>query len=228
MKVLFIGNSYTYYNSIWDRFLGLAQASGHAVEVDSVTKGGYAFFQMNDPENEYGRIVHEKLATTHYDVIFLQEQSHTPISNHARFETHGEELIEKAKRNGARPILYQTWGRKEGSPDLAMLGLTDAEMTVQLASAYRALGTRLGVEVSPVGDAFFDVAIHHPELELYHADRSHPSPLGTYLAALCHFETVFGISCVGNTYAFGTENPEEIRILQEAAHRAVTNRKAET
>ncbi len=227
MNILFIGNSYTYYNELWDRFEGLARASGYEVKVDSVTKGGYAFFQMNDPENEYGKIVHEKLRTTHYDVIFLQEQSHSPISNHERFEKNGEELIKKAQENGARPILYQTWGRKTGSPDLDKLGLTNEEMTVQLASAYRALGNRLGVEVSPVGDAFFDVTVHHPEIELYHADQSHPSQLGTYLAALCHFETVLGVSCVGNTYTFGTEDPATVRILQKAAHRAVTYMKEE-
>ena len=227
MKVLFIGNSYTYFHELWDRFAGLAQAGGYEIEVDSVTKGGYAFFQMNDPENEYGKIVHEKLVSTHYDVIFLQEQSHRAITNHASFEEHGAELIEKAKRNGARPILYQTWGRKPGCPLLEELSLTNETMTEQLAAAYRALGKQFGAEVSPVGDAFFEITVNHPEIDIYRRDMSHPSELGTYLAALCHYETVFGVSCVGNSYTYGTEDPTVVRILQEAAHKAVSPRTAE-
>lgn len=41
MKVLFVGNSHTYYNDMPRIFASLARDNGHDVQVESVTKGGW-------------------------------------------------------------------------------------------------------------------------------------------------------------------------------------------
>lgn len=99
------------------------------------------------------------------------------------------ELVDRVRQTGAVPVLYSTWGRKEGSVKLEELGLTRESMTYALARAYRNIADELKAAVSYVGLAFFDVG---EDVELYNPDRSHPSLEGSYLAALTLFFTVFG------------------------------------
>lgn len=221
LRVLFIGNSYTYFNEIWEHFAAMAREAGYRATVDHVTKGGYTLAQMNDPENEYGAQVAQKLQKDAYDVVFLQEQSHTPVSNQEAFFAASKALCEKIRAIGARPIFYQTWGRKKGHEVLEKFGWTPEGMSRALAESYRAIGEETQATVSPVGDAFLDVYTNHPEIELYHTDKTHPSPAGTYLAALCHFATLYRQSPLNISYRYGVETEEEARILKEAAHKAV-------
>lgn len=55
----------------------------------------------------------------------------------------------------------------------------------------------MGYAVSAVGPAFLDVYTNHPEINLYNADNSHPSVAGSYLAALCHYAAIYGLSPLG-------------------------------
>ena len=48
LSVLFIGNSYTYYNSLWTIFRGLASKAGYKVTVSSITSGGYTLEKFAD------------------------------------------------------------------------------------------------------------------------------------------------------------------------------------
>lgn len=113
INVLFIGNSYTFYNNSWDIFKKICLAEGKKVNVDQVTCGGYTLEQMNDPLNEYGAKVAEKLKNNKYDVVFLQEQSLRPaIGDEALFYDAVRGLTQKIRANGAIPVLYETWGRK--------------------------------------------------------------------------------------------------------------------
>ena len=43
-----------------------------------------------------------------------------------------------------------------------------------------------------VGAAFHEIVVSHPEIELYDPDGSHPSYVGTCLAAMVMYKTVFG------------------------------------
>ena len=146
---LFIGNSYTYVNELWEVFRKAAESAGYSVTVDSVTCGGYYLDFLADPGDLYGAEVAKKLDSQKYDYVFVQEQSMCPILDYARFERGAKALYEKIKENGAQFVFYQTWGRKTGSGDLASLKLTNESMTRALAEAYQKLGAELNVPVSP-------------------------------------------------------------------------------
>lgn len=221
IRYLFIGNSYTYFNELWNVFAEIARGEGYRLTVDHVTKGGYSLSQMNDPEDEKGAIVSEKLKDGAYDVVFLQEQSCYPVSNQEEFFAAARSLCQRIRAIGARPVFYQTWGRKAGNSVLEKYGWTPEGMSRALAESYRAIGEELKASVSPVGDAFLDVYTNHPEIDLYHEDKTHPSPAGTYLAALCHYAKIYRKSPVGISYRFGVETDEAALILQTAAHKAV-------
>lgn len=226
MKVLFVGNSYTYFNELWTLFKGLAASGGYEVETDEVTPGGYFLEWHADDNNEYGAKVNGFLNENQYDVIFLQEQSVRPAKEPLAFYQSVRVLYEKIKKTqkNARVILYQTWGRrKDEDCVLKENGWTNEQMTKLLKESYRAIAKELKLEVSPVGDAFF--ALHNDEkysfIELYNPDKTHPSLEGSYLAAACHYAVVFGKSPVNLSYKGGIEDENVVHILQQTAYEAV-------
>ena len=75
MKVLFIGNSYTYYNDMPKIFADLAKENDKNVLVESITRGGKFLHQNLDPNDvQYGEVC-DVINKHDYDVLFLQEQS---------------------------------------------------------------------------------------------------------------------------------------------------------
>ena len=190
MKILFIGNSYTYYNDMPKLFAKLAIENGKEICVDSVTKGGRKLYENLNPEDEYHRQIVVLCKETDYDVLFLQEQSYFALVD---FETFVEGLAGLMKLAGAKQtVLYATWGRKEGSPLLDELKLTSTEMTEQLHKAYRKAADRLGALISPAGICFKAVSERDASVDLYKPDLSHPSELGSALVAMVHYTRIFG------------------------------------
>lgn len=191
MKILFVGNSYTFYNKMPETLAALAAAEGMDWTVDSVTKGGWSFAQFADPENVMHAPLAEKL-TQHWDAIFLQEQSYRPISDRANFLGGAAGVCAMMGEKPAKLFFYATWGRRDGCPLLDELKLTRLEMTAQLHDAYAEAAAQNGASLSDAGGAFAYVYEHCPEIDLYKPDLSHPSAQGSYLAALIHFASLTG------------------------------------
>ena len=104
-----------------------------------------------------------------------------------------QHVAETVRAAGAKRIcFYVTWGRKAGCPDLDEVGWTHDTMTVGLSDAYTRAAEVLGAECAYVGAAFHEIVVSHPEIELYDPDGSHPSYVGTCLAAMVMYKTVFG------------------------------------
>ena len=189
MRVLFIGNSYTYYNDMPEIFRLLSVENGIEVSVYSVTKGGRKLFKNLDPCDENNERIRDIIKNGGCDVLFLQEQSHLPISDYDAFENGASAIKDLVKAK--RTILYSTWGRKRGAYLLTELNLSSEEMTDKLGERYSDLAAKIGAEVSHVGTCFKFIAKKYPELELYNPDLSHPSYLGSAVAAACHYYTLF-------------------------------------
>jgi len=184
-RVLFLGNSYTYVNDLPRLFAMLCHSNGRQVAVDSITVGGHrrqGFQQERDPLCAQLR---ETLAARHFDFAVLQEQSQNPI-------LHEEQFLESVGALQARIpadhfVLYATWSRNDGSPELKEMGLTMEQMTEKLSLAYRKAAQLYGMRVAEVGKAFYR---HEKRNDLYDTDRSHPSPAGSALAAHIIWETI--------------------------------------
>ncbi len=191
MRILFIGNSYTYYNRMPETLAHIAEAEGMDWVVESVTKGGWSFAHYINPENEMHAPLKEKLAQA-WDCILLQEQSLRPVDGRETFLRTAETLCGMISPRPAKLIYYVTWGRDDASPQLEKLGISRITMTEKLRDAYGEAAARTGGILSDVGGAFAYTREHFPHLPLYHTDGSHPSPVGSYLAALIHFHAITG------------------------------------
>lgn len=219
-RVLMIGNSYTYYNDLWDLLTEVAESGGYTFTVDHVTQGGYYLDQYTWEGDPFAAQLSDLLAENTYDYVFLQEQSTAPINNVERFENGVTALYEKATENGAAVVLYQTWGRQTGSPALSANGWTNKGMTEDLKASYEALAEKLGTAVSPVGTAFYDVHTNHKDINLYDPDTTHPSLEGSLLAAYCHYATLTNDDPRNVTYDAGLSS-ETTAVLKQAAYDAV-------
>lgn len=220
-SILFIGNSYTYFANMPARYFGeIMKAAGYQVRVIGLTKGGWTLLKSSDPQDEIGSKVESMLANRAFDFVVLQEQSMTPALNPKAFYTAAQRLDEKIRKNGATPILYATWGRKQGSGDLTDYGLTPETMTWKLAAAYETMGKELDIPVAHVGLAFWDMTQNQENVNLYDPDLSHPSQAGSYLAALTIFARITGIDPTTVEYDGGM-SAEVNALLKEAARKAV-------
>ena len=189
MKILFVGNSYTFFNDLPTMFMDLLFENGIEVDVESVTKGGRALNENFTKVDETANALREK-AVNEYDLLILQEQSILPIIDYDKFLFGVRETVNLI--SACKVMLYATWGRREGHPVLEEHGWTRLGMTEDLRSAYASAGKEVGALVSNVGLAFAAVLESNPDIELYKSDLTHPSRLGSALAALCHYKTFFG------------------------------------
>lgn len=189
MKILFIGNSYTYYNDMPTLFSRLCGCNGKQAQVFSVTKGGRRLHENLDSSDETTRQLEAVVAQNKMDVYVLQEHSTLPLLDFQRFSANVTGLMEKL--GPARYVLYQTWGRKTGSAFLEEQKLSTRTMALRLQDAYRKVAETAGADRAPVGLFFLQVSENHPEIELYDPDLTHPSYEGSCLAALVHYRTIF-------------------------------------
>ena len=190
-RILFVGNSYTYFHSMPSTFAAIAAAEGYDWTVESVTKGGWSFAQYADPANVMHSPLIRKLIRP-WDAIFLQEQSYRPISDRENFLGGARDVCALMKNKPARLFFYATWGRKDGCPLLDELQMTRLSMTDALHEAYAEAAAQNGGILSDVGNAFAYTVDHYPQIDLYSPDLSHPSDQGSYLAALIHYASFTG------------------------------------
>jgi hypothetical protein len=182
--ILFIGNSFTWYNNGLDKEL---EALAPGTVTARVVAGGYTLEQH---WNE-GKAL-QKLRERKWDYVVLQEQSQTPVFDARKYHDYARRFDEEIRRSGARTILLMTWER----PDSVKQGVT----TANLAASVNALGSRLGVKIAPAGLAFARSLQRRPGLPLTVED-GHPTVAGSYLAACVLYGTLFGRSAEGIVYA---------------------------
>ena len=175
MKILMIGNSFTYYHNM-PRMLGkLLDAEVYARAV------GNAFLNDHlDAGSPEGAATLRLLKEEKWDYVVIQEYSNGPLLRREAFLKSVRELCCLAKAAGALPVLYATWAYREGSEKLAEMNMSYKKMADLLSDAYRSAGEENGVLVADVGKAFSNL---REFADLYAQDDYHPSTAGSLLAA---------------------------------------------
>ena len=129
-----------------------------------------------------------------FDVAIIMDCSQCPIHPQLSkiFTEYSARHSATVRKCGAEPVVFMSWAY----PD-------KPEMTEQLAAAYTKAGADNKAKVVPAGLAFARSIAKRPELNLYEADKRHPSRMGTYLAACTVLASVYGPSPVGNRCTAG-------------------------
>ena len=223
-NILFVGNSYTHYNTMPESiFFPIGSNGGYRFNVTRITKGGWYLIDSANPSDEVGAKVEAAFKNNKYDFVVLQEQSTCPALSPGKFYDGVRAMVEKVRANGATPILYGTWGRKTGHSVLTTNNWTHQSMTWKISAAYEAIGKELGIDVAQAGFAFNDVYTNNANVvDIYDEDLTHPSYAGSYLAAMTIFAKITGVDPTTLTYN-GTLTPAVADILRTAASKAVFN-----
>ncbi len=181
MKVLFIGNSFTYYN---DMPMTLASLIGADNEVKSIVKGGYYLSRHLDADDALEGLAIRELDRGDYDFVVLQDQSFSPIKDYGRFE-RGVVGLSAHVKEGASVLMYATWAYKDGSEKLAKTGLGYEEMRDRLYSCYKQVGDSIGAQTVPCGYLMYRLTKKYPDIDfLSVTDSYHPAPAGSLSLAL--------------------------------------------
>ena len=186
--VLFVGNSFTFYNDLPQKVAQMLQQAGCPHQVESLAKGGWFLSRYADPQDKYGALLRERHLGRHWDILVLQDQSFNPVGNYEDFLAGAKALRDLFQPE--RLLLYQTWAYEDGTEKLEETGLSYDGMHLALKAAYTRAAEVLGAEVVPVGDRFARYHREHPEIRLYKEDHFHPSEEGTRLAAEEFFRAI--------------------------------------
>ena len=196
LRVLFIGNSYTRFNDLPEivREIGATLPDSVTLEVDSVLVDGAT---LTDHYNTTG--ARARIRDGHFDFVVIQAQSTEPLRPLSGFLFSAGAFTDDVAATGAHLVWFVTWARRAGSPDYASTDLRDPQyMTQQLEAEYGSAflyGHRLGVITSAhVGIAFQIAIAEHPEIDLYNADGSHPTPAGSVLAGCVITQMITGVT----------------------------------
>jgi hypothetical protein len=177
---------------------------GDVLVTEQSTFGGYTLRQHTTNKNTLEKIVagtpdyNNKKARSAWDYVVIQEHSQLPSNPKEAIQKDTYPYVSfldstiHAHNPEATLIFYRTWGRKDGdnarSKDLPLVG-TYAGMDSLTAIAYHEMAEKYDGLLSPVGAVWKYIRDHHPSIELYNEDESHPSEAGSYAAA-CTFYTI--------------------------------------
>jgi len=180
LRVLFVGNSFTFYNDLPRVVAGIGESvpGSPAIEVASAAIGGFTL-ERHWKNSE----TRDLLESRTWDVVVLQGQSQMPLRDPQRLEKFARKFDEKISSQGGRTLLFMTWARADTPADVSAI-----------AKAYREIGRELGVDVVPVGEAWSQALTEQPALRLHVDDGLHPNRAGTYLTAHLLFSSITGLT----------------------------------
>ena len=168
MKVLFIGNSHTYFNDMPHLFASMCESlTGEQTEV---TMLAFSNRRLDWHCEEYFP-VRFALLYGGYDYCVIQQFGH-PIPPIEETEPPLKKLIDLCERVGTKPVLYMTWAKKDEPENAALI-----------SKIYRTLAEKYHACLAPMAEVFEAVRKEHSEIDLYWIDGSHASPYGDYLIA---------------------------------------------
>lgn len=221
-RILFVGNSYLYYgDSLHNHVRRIAGELGpypaDRYVYKSATIGGARL--------EHHPLTHlltaQKMGVeAPFQLVVLQGGSAETLT------AEGRQALRQAALEHARSIkaaqantaLYMTPAYVPPHPRYA------PDQIRTIASTYVELGRALGASVIPVGLAFEAAYAARPDMQLHKTfDGSHPSLLGTYLAACVVYQSLYRRSVQDTRYTyFGAISEEDAVFLRRIADQTVT------
>ena len=216
LKVLFVGNSYTYgYNLPHIVSIISAETSTKLITRKSVLPGAHL------GEHWRGRreLETKKMITEGgFDIIVLQDFSMSAIQTPDSTLKYVKLFTEYNSRYGAKTYLFNTWAREKVP-----------QFQDEIDMLYGQAASENGAVRVPVGAAWALAQDLRPMVDLYTSDGSHPNELGTMLSASVFVRVICGElpeslptlyrieDASGETVRLMNHNPEDAEFCRRIA-----------
>jgi hypothetical protein len=217
IRVLFVGNSYTYTDDIPWITKQLATAAGESLDVEMIAPPGATLQYTWEQER-----VQRRLRESKWDFVVLQEQSIRSVEQPQAAMKYADLFDFEIRRAGAKTILFFIWPRQYQPENYA-----------PLTNTFFRIAKKLDAVVAPVGIAWMNALKENPKLPLYSPDRSHPGPVGSYLAGCVFYSvlhgkspaglprTLYTVKADGSRVAVGNLSDADAELIQRAAWQSV-------
>lgn len=171
LTVLFVGNSYTYFNNLHQVVEVLSDSTGTKILADHST---YPGAHLCDHYYSYkGITTIDKIKSGKYDAVVLQDFSMQGVYSPDSIDYYVSRFAKITNENNTKLYLFETWARE-----------IVPQYQEEITDAYRIAAANSGSELLPVGSVWKFAREVNPNLHFFRADGSHPSPLGTFLTAM--------------------------------------------
>jgi hypothetical protein len=206
-SLLWVGNSFFYYNNSMHGHVGIllneAGVKGHRATSATISGSGINWHDL-EAHFKPGGVASYSFAADNsvtfntfdkpFDAVMMMDCSQCPIHPVMKpiFYDFAAKNSVIARSKGAAPILFMSWAYQDVP-----------SMTQELAAEYIKAGKQNNALVVPAGIAFANSIAKRADLNLYVADKRHPSVAGTYLAACTVLASVYKVSPVGLKYNAG-------------------------
>ncbi|MEP7344910.1 MAG: SGNH/GDSL hydrolase family protein [Gemmatimonadaceae bacterium] len=178
LRVLFVGNSLTYANDLPHTVADLAQSAGkRTLYAVSVAFPDYAL-EDHLAQGDASRL----LKAQDWDFVVLQQGPTSLASSRALLERDARRFAPLIAGAKAKPALFMVWPTEDRK--FAFNDVRDS---------YRAAAIDIEGLFMPAGMSWLEAWKRDSGLILY-SDGLHPTPMGTYLAAMVIFQRLYGTS----------------------------------
>lgn len=204
LRILFIGNSLTYFNDLPGlvRDLGRSDPS-RPVTVGSVAYPNYSLVDHWDRGDALGAI-----NSGPWDYVVLQQGPSALPESRAVLVEYAGKFAEAIRSAGAMPAIYMVWP-----------GLDRADEWDAVTASYAAAAAAVDGVLLPGGEAIRAAYTADRGLPLFEGDDFHPALAGSHAVALTIYARLTGVSPLGLTAkAGGSRVPEsQVPELETAA-----------
>jgi hypothetical protein len=218
LRILFVGNSFTFYNDMPHMLHELAAQDPGARPIFAVqrTRNSWTLHGASEDKG-----LDSLLEDVQWDDVVIQERSWylaEPAESWLRDTyPYADELRLKIDASGAEGIVLETWGYRDGMTGRDLY----AGMQGRLWKGTAKLAGMLGMDMAPVGNAWYDAHAKRPELDLWDGDGRHPNRAGSYLAACVLYAMLTGRDPAQSDFTAGLD-PSDAAFLQQTAQTAVS------
>lgn len=202
LKVLFVGNSYTYFENLPQMVSAISDYSATKLITRQSTLGGAKLSEHW--RGARGLKTKEIIEKGDFDIVVLQEYSMGAIDEPDSLKKYVALFCDFARKNGARPYLYLTWARER---------IPQYQETIN--NVYTSAALENNAVIVPVGKAWALARQLRPDFQLFSEDGSHPAKYGAFLSA-CVFVAVISGEVPGklpNDYNTIDHDSEYIRLM---------------
>ena len=216
-KILFVGNSFTFYWNLPSQVEKMALEQNLSWDVYQSTSGGASLRDHWQGNKELK--TKELLSEITFDRVIFQDHSTYPIKHIDTTEYYFSKLRSLISEH-TKIYLYATWAYPKFPVEEVVVNDSKG-----IESNLRAVSRKYSnVDIIPVGRAFDLFSSKYPEIKLLTDDEKHPSHNGAYLAACVFYASLSGNNSKGLDRRYEGKDSNGKKIFYNIVEKSVVSK----